>query len=119
MLRRRLRLLAGVVLAALLGGVFTPLFGDLHAESDVACVDDLLWAPSHHTTTQIENVRPPVSDGHCAVCHLQRAMNGAADDAKRFVVASVAVTPHPAIAEHPVRSHARLDIPSRAPPSFL
>lgn len=116
--RRGLRQYALFVLVAMLGSVLTPLVGDLHAETDVACAEDG-WVPSHHQTTQFEGIRPPVSDGHCAICHLQRTMTGAADDAKRFVAASVAVAPHVVVVEHVLCSPARRDVPSRAPPSFL
>lgn len=117
-LRPHLRLFAHVVLAALLGGVITPLFGDLHVDVDGICAEDG-WAPSHHQTTQFESIRPPVGDGHCAICHLQRAMNGAADDAKRFVAASVEATLHVVVERRATRSMARRDVPSRAPPSVL
>jgi len=118
MLRRHLHLFAHVVLAALLGGVLTPLVGDLHADGDGVCAEDG-WAPSHHQTTQFEGIRPSVGDTHCAICHLQRAMNGAADDAKRFVAASVEATLHVVVERRATRSTAPRDVPSRAPPARL
>lgn len=119
MLRLHLRLVARVVLVALLAGVVTPVFGGLHAESDAACADNLGLYPSHHQTTQIETIRPSHGDGHCAICHLQRAMNGAADDAKRFVAALEAAETAVAVAEWATIVRAPRGLPSRAPPSFL
>jgi hypothetical protein len=111
------RLAAVFVLVTMIGGVATPLFGDLHAEGDRICADDPVGATPHHQTTQIESVRPPVAGDHCAVCHLQRAMSGAADDAKRYVAGTM-VTPWIVVAAvHATRELARHDVPSRAPPS--
>lgn len=107
------------VLVTMMGGVAMPLFGDLHADSDLICADDLIGATSHHQTTQIESVRPLVAGDHCAVCHLQRAMSGAADDAKRYV-AGTGTTPWVVLAVvRATRELARHDVPSRAPPSSL
>jgi hypothetical protein len=119
MLRPYLRLIASVVLAAVIGGVGMPLFGDLHTENDVACAEDLGFVPSHHQTTQIETVRPAHSDGHCAICHLQRALNGAADDAKRFAAALEAAAAHVVVVERAVIARGTRNVPSRAPPSSL
>ena len=114
------RLSAAIVLLTMAGGVVMPLFGDLHAETNDPCAENT-WGGGtpHHQTTQIESVRPPVSGDHCAVCHLQRAMSGADDDAKRFVQGE---GPTPWIVRTAVRAPrelARHDVPSRAPPTFF
>ncbi len=113
------RLWATVILATILGGVVMPLFGDLHAESDIACVDEAWGTTGHHHTTQIESVYPPVTDGHCAVCHLQRTLGNALDDAKRFVTAAEAAPwTVRVVARGTVESSPR-DVASRAPPAFV
>jgi hypothetical protein len=105
------------VLVTMIGGVVMPLFGDLHADGDLICADDPIGATPHHQTTQIESIRPSVAGDHCAVCHMQRAMSGAADDAKRYV-AGAAVAPWTVLAVvRATRELARHDVPARAPPS--
>jgi hypothetical protein len=110
---------ATVLLVTMLGGLVTPLFGDLHAETDVVCADDVLGPTGHHYTTQIESVRPPEADGHCAVCHLQRALSGAADDAKRYVSGEEAAPFTAGVLTRTTRDSSRHDVPSRAPPAFF
>jgi hypothetical protein len=113
------QLWAVLILVTMLGGVVTPLFGDLHLGSDIACADDA-WGATHHQTVQIEPILPPVHGEHCAVCHLQRAMGSAADDAKRYVLATVPVTRVARVVARATRDAARHEMPSRAPPvSFL
>ena len=110
------RIATALLLVTMTGGVVMPLFGDLHADGDLICADDPLGG-THHQTTQIESIRPPVAGDHCAACHMQRAMSGAADDAKRYV-AGAAVAPWTVLAVvRATRELARHDVPSRAPPS--
>ena len=111
------RLWATVILVTMCGGVVTPLFGDLHAETDIACADEAWGGTGHHQTTQFEPIRPPVGDGHCAVCHLQRALSGAADDAKRYVSGDEAAPWIAGTIARATRGCSRHDAPSRAPPS--
>jgi hypothetical protein len=119
MIRHELRRLwSALVLLTLLGSVTLPLFGDLHTGFDTACADDG-WAGSHHDRPQIENVRLPIDDGHCAVCHLQRALSGAADDAKRFVAGPGVFTSEFVHAPDAVHAQIRRDVPPRAPPASL
>lgn len=110
------RLSAVIVLVTIFGGVVMPLFGDLHAEADIVCAEDGWGATPHHQATQFESVRPPVGGDHCAVCHLQRAMGGAADDAKRYVQGSVAASWVARALARATREAARHEMPSRAPP---
>jgi hypothetical protein len=113
------RLSAVLVLVTLLGGAIVPLFGDLHAEADTACAEDAWGGTPHHQTTQFESIRPPVSGEHCAVCHLQRAMGSAADDAKRYVPGAVAAPRVARAVARTTRDAARHEVPSRAPPAFF
>ena len=118
MLRSKaLRFWATVLLATTLGGVAMPLFGDLHAGLDLACTDGAWTDAGHHTTTQIESVRPSVADDHCAVCHLQRALSGAADDAKRYVSTARVARSHVLASIDETRDTAIPGLPSRAPPA--
>lgn len=118
------RLSAFVVLVALCGSTVLPLFGDLHTVADVACADDA-WltdahAASHHAQVQFESVREPVAGEHCAACHLQRAMAGADDDAKR---AQALVAERPGWAAAPAIGRPDrvppAGVPTRAPPVTL
>jgi mono/diheme cytochrome c family protein len=106
-----------ILLVAMAGGLVMPLFGDLHVESDVACADDALAATSHHQTIQFESIRPAVAGDHCAICHLQRAMGGATDDAKRYVPGGEAAPWTVRTLTHTTSELVRLDVPSRAPPA--
>lgn len=111
------RLWATVLLATTLGGVVVPTFGDLHAGADLVCADEVWTDVGHHTRTQIEGVRPPAGDDHCAVCHLLRALNGAADDAKRYVILAAPVRPSFLAAIGLTHESAPDGLPSRAPPA--
>ncbi len=114
------RLWAVSVLVTMLCGVVMPLFGDLHADSDIACAEDAWGATPHHQTIQFESILPPVGDGHCAICHLQRALSGAADDAKRYVQGAEAAPWIVGTVSRSTRWFVRHNVPSRAPPaSFL
>ena len=112
------RFWAAVALATMIGGVVTPLFGDLHTGSDIACTDEVWGIAGHHDTTQIETVLPPVADGHCALCHLQRTLWGAADDAKRYVAVAVLASWTVTLVAPATIDAGRHDVPSRAPPVF-
>ena len=119
MVRHELRRFwSALVLMTLLGSVALPLFGDLHSGFDTACADEG-WAGSHHDRPQIEIVRLPADDGHCAVCHLQRALSGAADDAKRFVVGTGVFTAEFVHVQDIAHVQVRRDVRSRAPPAVL
>src|SRR5690606_15771548 len=108
---------AATILVAMLGSVFVPLFGGLHADLDIVCADDA-WG-AHHQTTQVEGVRPDVGDNHCAVCHLQRAMARAVDDAKRFVARTDTAVLHTAVVARSARSSDARTLASRGPPRLL
>jgi hypothetical protein len=112
------RFWSALVLMTLLGSVTLPLFGDLHTGLDTACADEGR-ADFHHDRPQIEIVRLPADDGHCAVCHLQRALSGAADDAKRFVAGTGLFTAEFVYVQNIAHLLVRRDVPSRAPPAVL
>jgi hypothetical protein len=58
-----------------MGGTLAPL-ADAHAVAGDAACGEPGWA-SPHPITQFEDVRPPVDDGHCELCHLQRIVRAA------------------------------------------
>ncbi|SRR5690606_16839 len=117
------RLSALLVLIALGGSMALPLAGDLHAAGDVAG-HEAIWstdphAIAHRSTTQVERVRDPLSTDHCAVCHLQRTMAGADDDAKRLLATGsepVAWVIGPSVS--PLMSRVVASRATRGPPAF-
>lgn len=119
MFRYLSRLWAVVALTGLFCSAVLPLFGGLHAVSDVVGIEDHAERESHHAVHQFEIVRPAHGDDHCAVCHLQRAMSGAADDAKRYVDASDTTPWSVGTVQPATRRLAGRSLPPRAPPSFL
>lgn len=112
------RVTALAILVSWLTGPGMPALGALHdlTQSDVRCGDPQLV--SHHWTTQFESVLPPHGDGHCDVCHLQRALRAVPADAARIgardVVAEAAI---PVVRDlpHPAPSAA---VAPRAPPAL-
>jgi hypothetical protein len=111
---RRISILALMVwVAGAVGPTIFPHTGGF----DLACPDEA-WA-SPHPTTQIENVRPPVADDHCMVCHLQRMGGGAY--AERVGVVWLPESESSGVSlldDRPISDRA-LRIPARAPPSLL
>ena len=108
------RVTAACVLVFWLTGALGPL-ADVHAlAGDAACGDPSLASP--HPVTQFENVRPPVDDGHCELCHLQRIVRTADQPS------AIAATPEATEAARAGRADLRVAaaIPShlapRAPP---
>lgn len=112
------RLWATIVLAAMCGSTVVPVFGDLHADGDILIAAEQA-AASHHHTDQFEGICPSLVDDHCAVCHLQRAMGGAADDAKRYVASAVTAPWTVGTARRSIRTGSRTNLPPRAPPVSL
>jgi hypothetical protein len=110
------RAAALLTLCAWTASLVLPLTG-AHATvlDDVACTMTVL--ASAHPQEQFEPIHPPVDDGHCAVCHLQRAIHGAfvpSLDAHHVIdVATTAAI----LARWGIRGEPRLNVPTRAPPS--
>jgi hypothetical protein len=74
---RARRLAAWTAVWAILGTLQLPAVARLHSpiEEDLACGETSVIV--RHPTTQFEQVLPAQGDGHCAICHLQRAVSGA------------------------------------------
>jgi hypothetical protein len=93
-----------------------PLAG-AHARvlDDAACTLSVLGSP--HPVPQFEALHPLVDDGHCAICHLQRAFHGAfAPTVKGHRLADT-VTAAASLSRWSIRGERRLNVPTRAPPS--
>lgn len=110
-LARRFALTA---LAVWLATTVVPVFAPHNLLPDFACGDEAWGSP--HPTSQFESVRPPVGDGHCVICHLQRTMRGAMAEAVGALVVSPAVAVAPAAAPQHLARHRAEDLPARAPP---
>jgi hypothetical protein len=106
------RLAASVTLVAWLMGLAAPLVEAHHV--DIDC-DDVLWT-SDHQRTAFEDVRPPLQEGHCELCHHQRLLRSL-DIGSRVARDSDAVTrvvsALPGLVPRPV---ALTSLPPRAPP---
>jgi hypothetical protein len=117
--RRLRRTAAPLLLLAWIAGLALPVLGARHASAfdDPACERPL--GTSGHARTQIEKDVPITGNGHCGICHLQRAVRGALHSVVRSVqyaqtigVSRVVWTYDLRTIEHDVAS-------SRGPPSFL
>lgn len=98
------------------GGIALPAFGTLHVP-DVIDGGTLLGIP--HPVTQVEPVRPPAGDGHCAICHLQRATRSAVLMAGG-ALASIEPASHEHVATECALASASLyALPSRGPPTIV
>jgi hypothetical protein len=113
------RLRAWTALVAFLGGLGLPFLNARHfgADDDTACGQVSIF--NGHTQQQVDAAPAPVPRDHCALCHWQRAVGGAAPSAP---VASCS-TPEsnrllPAPATRGVGSAAVQERPSRAPPAL-
>ena len=110
------RTAALLTLWAWLASFVLPLAG-AHARvlDDAACSPTVL--ATAHPIQQFEAEHPPVDDGHCATCHLQRALHGAfASALESHRVVDVTLTAAN-LNRWGVRGEPRLSVPSRAPPS--
>ncbi|HYN08337.1 MAG TPA: hypothetical protein VES67_13215 [Vicinamibacterales bacterium] len=118
MSNRLRRAAAPLVLVAWFGGLVLPIFGAGHARYDDPACERPLWAKGHPGTA-VENDTQNVGDGHCGICHLQRAVRGALHSVTRTVQYARAITVEKAGCQCDVRAAARDVRSSRAPPSFL
>ena len=115
MFRGRLRrLVATIGLIAWIAGMGLPAFGGQH-------VADLRDAGATflgvlHPVTQLEPVYPTLGDDHCAICHLQRAANGAALSATGSLVAVSSALSDLAVDQHAYVSLSLIATAPRGPP---
>jgi hypothetical protein len=120
MFSRRLRSKAApLLLLAWIGGLALPVLGARHASlfDDPACERPL--RPDTQQGSQVQKNIPLSGDGHCGICHLQRAVRGALHAvvltslyAQAIAADRVAIQCDLLSTEHDVPS-------SRGPPSFL
>jgi hypothetical protein len=110
------RAAALLTLGAWVASLVLPLAG-AHARvlDDAAC--SIAVVASAHPIQQFEGVRPLVDDGHCATCHLQRAIHGAFAPALDAHPVIDVTTTAARLARWGVRGEPRLHVPTRAPPS--
>jgi hypothetical protein len=112
--------LARVVLTVFVVGLAVPVLAAGHgpAEDDTFCAPFLPSAG--HPTLQFEQVLPPVTGEHCAICHWLRAVSGAAPDAssptQALLDAVSSIAPMPELAGGRTILAER---PSRAPPVLV
>jgi hypothetical protein len=116
--RRLRRAAAPLLLVAWLGGLVLPIAGAGHARYDDPACERPLWALGHSATT-LTNDSPNAGNGHCGICHLQRAVRGALHSVARTVQQAKAITVEKAVCQCDVRTTARDVRSSRAPPSSL
>jgi hypothetical protein len=111
------RATSGVVLTTWLAGLLGPVLLPHSAQFDVACSDEAFTAP--HPRTQFEAALPPVTDEHCAVCHLQRVARGAlaglTGDVRGHEIDAARALAAVSVAQRQVT----FDLPARAPPATL
>ena len=116
--RRLRRAAAPLVLIAWLGGLVLPLLGVGHARFEDPACERPLWAAGHPGTS-IEKDSKITGDGHCGICHLQRAVRGALHSIPRTIQYAQAITVEKAVWQCVVRTTARAVRSPRAPPSSL
>ena len=108
------RLVATIGLVAWIAGLALPAFGGEH-------VADLRDAGATflgvlHPITQVEPVHPTLGDDHCAICHLQRAANGATLIGIGGLIAVASALSDAAVDQHAYASLSLIATPPRGPP---
>jgi hypothetical protein len=116
--RRLRRAAAPLLLVAWVGGLVLPALGAGHARYDDPACERPLWLASHPGAA-IGADTPAAGNGHCGICHLQRAVRGALHSIARTVQYAQAITVEKAVCQCDVHATARAVRSSRAPPSFL
>jgi hypothetical protein len=118
-IRRQSRSAAPFVLFVWLTGLVLPLFGAGHGMGldDPACVRPL-WAQSSQVDILQKDVRS-TDDGHCGICHLQRAVRGALHSVTRTVEYAAATGVDRPIPQYHLAGADRDVSSPRAPPSVL
>ena len=115
MFRGRLRcLVATVGLIAWIAGLALPTIGGQH----VADLSDAgtTFLGVLHPVTQVEPIHPTLGDDHCAICHLQRAANGATLIATGSLTAVASALSDPTVDQHAYASRSLIATPPRGPP---
>jgi hypothetical protein len=107
------RLMASLVLVTWTAGIVLPALGAVHVP-DLVDGDILLAVP--HPVTQIEPAYPSLADGHCAICHLQRAARGAVLVATGALVSPAPIRPELAPERRALASPGFRATSPRAPP---
>ena len=117
--RRLRRTAAPLLLLAWIGGLALPALSARHASvfDDPACERPL--ASSNHSGSQIDKNTAPRGNGHCGICHLQRAVRGALHSAVQSAIYADAITLDRALAVSDLVSTEHALSSSRAPPSNL
>jgi hypothetical protein len=117
--RRLPRAAAPFVLLVWLAGLVSPVLGAGHTLGfdDPAC-ERPLWSNGHPVTALEKNTRAP-GDGHCGICHLQRAVRGALHSDVRAVQYDDRISVSKSARPSEVRPTEREVASSRAPPSIL
>jgi hypothetical protein len=115
---RRLPRAAPFVLLVWLAGVVSPVLGAGHTLGfdDPAC-ERPIW--SGHPVTALEKNTKDIGDGHCGICHLQRAVRGALHSVVRTVQYDHLITVGKFAGSLQLRTTSREVASSRAPPSVL
>jgi hypothetical protein len=116
--RRLRRAAAPLLLVAWLAGLVLPIVGAGHARYDDPACERPLWVTGH-TGTALEQDSQKTGNGHCGICHLQRAVSGALHTVVRTVQYAQAISVEKAVCQCHVRTTARDIRSSRAPPSFF
>jgi hypothetical protein len=117
--RRLPRAAAPFVLLVWLAGLALPVLGAGHTLGfdDPAC-ERPLWSNGHPVTALEKDTRA-TGDGHCGICHLQRAVRGALHSAIRAVQYDQQTSVTKSIRSSEVRLTELEVASSRAPPSTL
>ena len=117
--RRLSRAAAQYVLLVWLAGLLTPVLGAGHALGfdDPAC-ERPIWSNGHPVTALEKDTRD-IGDGHCGICHLQRAVRGALHSAVRAVQYDQQTSVTKSVRSSEVRLTELEVASSRAPPSTL
>jgi hypothetical protein len=102
-----------------LAGLTLPVFGAGHTLGfdDPACERPL--RTSGHPVTALEKDTQDIGDGHCGICHLQRAVRGALHSVVRAVQHDHLITVGKFVGSSEVRTTEGEVASSRAPPAIL
>ena len=115
MLRGRLRrFVATIGLITWIAGLVLPAIGGQHVP-DLADVGETFLGILH-PVPQVEPVHPSLGDEHCAICHLQRAVRGAALTAAMIGDGVVSTPSDPPVQQRALSSASLTAAPPRAPP---
>ena len=113
------RAAAPFVLFVWLAGLVLPVFGAGHTLGfdDPAC-ERPLWSNGHPVTALEKDIQAQ-GNGHCGICHLQRAVRGALHSVVRTVQYDHQITVDKFVRSSELPTTAREVASSRAPPSIF